>query len=85
MGESTHGTEEYYLVRQHLTRFLIEHKNYRVVLIEAEWPDVYIVNQYITTKTGLYSQAKEALSNIQGSLSSLISISLSLSLPLPLP
>lgn len=39
-----------------------------MLLVEAEWPDIYVVNQYITTATGLCSKAKEALAHIQGML-----------------
>lgn len=66
LGESTHGTEEYYQVRQQLTMHLIESRGYRVVFIEAEWPDVFYVNQYITNADPRIGSAAEALSHIQG-------------------
>jgi erythromycin esterase-like protein len=67
LGESTHGTQEFYEVRQQLTKYLIQTRDYRLILIEAEWPDVYIVNQYITTPQSQSNTARDALGNITGS------------------
>jgi erythromycin esterase-like protein len=68
LGESTHGTEEFYQIRQQLTKHLIQTRDYRLILIEAEWPDVYVVNQYITNSPHNHSaNGREALSNITGS------------------
>jgi hypothetical protein len=66
LGESTHGTEEYYQIRQQLTMHLIESRRYRVLFIEAEWPDVFFVNQYVTNADVRIGSAMEALSHIQG-------------------
>ena len=40
LGECTHGTEEFYKIRSNITKILIRNNNYRVVCIEAEWPDI---------------------------------------------
>jgi protein-L-isoaspartate(D-aspartate) O-methyltransferase len=39
LGESTHGTSEFYRMRAHITRELIERHGFRLVAIEGDWPD----------------------------------------------
>jgi len=39
IGEATHGTREFYEVRAEITRQLIEDKGFRLVVLEADWPD----------------------------------------------
>jgi erythromycin esterase-like protein len=63
LGECTHGTEEFYEIRSDISKNLIMNHGYRVLFIEAEWPDIYRVNQYVQGKKG-DSNAKEALSDI---------------------
>ena len=50
LGESTHGTSEFYDIRSSITKSLIENREYTILLIEAEWPDIYRVNTYIQGK-----------------------------------
>ena len=40
LGESTHGTSEFYRARAAITRHLIERRQVRVVAFEADWPDM---------------------------------------------
>jgi erythromycin esterase len=47
LGESTHGTSEYYLWRARLTQRLIEEKGFSFVAVEGDWPDCYRVNRYV--------------------------------------
>jgi erythromycin esterase-like protein len=47
LGESTHGTHEFYSARAALTRRLIEERGFSAVAIEGDWPDAYRVNRYI--------------------------------------
>ena len=46
LGESTHGTEEYYRIRADVTKRLIEERGFRAVVFEADWPLMERVNQY---------------------------------------
>jgi erythromycin esterase-like protein len=39
IGEASHGTHEFYAVRAALTRRLVEDKGFRLVVLEADWPD----------------------------------------------
>lgn len=41
LGESTHGTTEFYAARAHITRRLIEERGFQAVAVEADWPDAY--------------------------------------------
>ena len=47
MGESTHGTHDFYAARAALTRRLIEERDFSAVAIEGDWPDAYRVNRYV--------------------------------------
>ena len=47
IGESSHGTHEFYQARADITRWLIEHKGFNAVAAEADWPDAYRVNRYV--------------------------------------
>jgi erythromycin esterase-like protein len=47
LGESTHGTREFYRERARLTRRLIEEKGFTLLLLEADWPDAYDVNEFL--------------------------------------
>jgi erythromycin esterase-like protein len=48
IGEATHGTDEFYRIRANLTRALIRSKQFNVVAVEADWPDAYRVNRWVT-------------------------------------
>jgi protein-L-isoaspartate(D-aspartate) O-methyltransferase len=39
LGESTHGTSEFYRLRARITRELVERKGFTFVAVEADWPD----------------------------------------------
>ena len=39
LGESSHGTSEFYRARADITRWLIEQRGFTVVALEADWPD----------------------------------------------
>ena len=47
LGEATHGTAEFYLMRARLTRELIARKGFRFVAIEGDWPDAARVDHYV--------------------------------------
>ena len=47
LGESTHGTHEFYEERARITRRLIVEKGFTGVAVEADWPDAWHVNRYI--------------------------------------
>jgi erythromycin esterase-like protein/predicted phosphoribosyltransferase len=47
IGESSHGTAEFYQARAEITKWLIEEKGFCAVAAEADWPDAYRVNRYV--------------------------------------
>lgn len=60
IGESSHGTQEFYAARAEMTRILIEEKGFTAVAAEADWPDAYRVNRYVRGQ-GPDTSAEEAL------------------------
>lgn len=47
IGEATHGSHEFYSIRVDITKRLILEKKFNAIAIEADWPDVHRINQYI--------------------------------------
>ena len=47
LGEATHGTSEFYRMRERITRDLIVKKGFRFIAIEADWPDAARVDHYV--------------------------------------
>ncbi len=47
IGESSHGTHEFYEARAEITKWLIENKGFNAIAAEADWPDAYRVNRYV--------------------------------------
>lgn len=52
LGESTHGTHEFYALRAELTRRLIADHGFGAVAIEADWPAAARVDRYIRGEAG---------------------------------
>ena len=64
IGESSHGTHEFYEARAEITKWLIEEKGFCAVAAEADWPDAYRVNRYVRG-SGDDATADEALSGFE--------------------
>jgi protein-L-isoaspartate(D-aspartate) O-methyltransferase len=47
LGEATHGTSEFYRFRARLTRELVARHGFRIVAVEADWPDAAAVSRWI--------------------------------------
>ncbi len=47
LGEATHGTAEFYRMRAHITKALIEQKGFGVVAVEGDWPDAALVDGWV--------------------------------------
>ena len=47
LGESTHGTSEFYRMRAHITKALLEQGGFDFVAVEADWPDAARVDDYV--------------------------------------
>ena len=63
LGESTHGTEEFYKIRSDITKQLVSYDNFNIILFETDWFNLYNVNKYIHN-TSTSKSAIDSLSNI---------------------
>ena len=64
IGEASHGTHDFYSVREKLSRRLIAEKGFRIVALEADWPDALRMNRYVKG-CGMDKSANEALSGFR--------------------
>jgi protein-L-isoaspartate(D-aspartate) O-methyltransferase len=60
IGEATHGTSEFYRVRAAITRALIAAGRCDFVAVEADWPDAWRVNRYVTGRPGEGASMRDA-------------------------
>ncbi|MGB9143254.1 MAG: protein-L-isoaspartate(D-aspartate) O-methyltransferase [Aestuariivirga sp.] len=47
LGESSHGTSEFYRMRERITQELIARKGFTFVAIEGDWPDAARIDHYV--------------------------------------
>jgi len=47
IGEASHGTSEFYRMRQRITAELIQQKDFRQICIEGDWPDAAHIDTYV--------------------------------------
>jgi erythromycin esterase-like protein len=59
LGESSHGTHEFYLVRRIISQRLIEDYGFNFIAVEGDWPDGQRMNHYI--QSGHSDQARHVL------------------------
>lgn len=52
LGESTHGTSEFYRMRARVSRALMERAGFDFVAVEADWPDAMRINHHVTGRFG---------------------------------
>jgi erythromycin esterase-like protein len=65
LGESTHGTREFYRERARISERLIREAGFGAVAIEGDWSATHRVNQYVRG-LGSDSSAEQALSGYTG-------------------
>ena len=65
LGESTHGTHEFYKIRSDMTKLLIKKRNFKTILVEGDWPCFYKINKYITNEKSSDNTAIEAMDGIK--------------------
>lgn len=53
LGDSSHGTSEFYRARAEITKRLIEHHGFDTVAVEADWPDAEAVDRYVRQRPGV--------------------------------
>ena len=47
LGEASHGTSEFYHMRERISRALIERKGFDFIAIEGDWPDAARIDHYV--------------------------------------
>jgi protein-L-isoaspartate(D-aspartate) O-methyltransferase len=47
IGEATHGTSEFYRMRQRITQELVRRHGFTIVAAEADWPDAARIDHYV--------------------------------------
>lgn len=55
MGESTHGTHEFYQLRMALSQYLIREKGFQAIAIEGDWTSAHSIHQYCQGKLSPHS------------------------------
>jgi erythromycin esterase len=61
MGEATHGTAEFWTIRQKLTRYLVEEMGFVAILHEAPFPNSLYIHDYVTEGEGTALEAHQKL------------------------
>jgi erythromycin esterase-like protein len=61
LGESSHGTIEFYTLRVEITKRLISEKKFSFVALEGDWSSIDRLNQYVKNLPGALKSAKEVL------------------------
>lgn len=64
LGESSHGTHEFYRERALITRRLIVEKGFTAVAVEADWPDAWRVNRSVRGD-GVDADSEQALAGFK--------------------
>lgn len=61
LGEASHGTHEYYLWRDKISRQLIKNHNFNFIAVEGDFASLYQLNKYVKNMEGAESSAREVL------------------------
>lgn len=51
LGESSHGTSEFYKVRAEISKRLIEERGFHAIAVEGDWPSCQQVNTYVKNES----------------------------------
>lgn len=61
LGESTHGTHEFYQWREAITRRLISEKKFNLVTVEGDWSDASAINHFVNGNVSDSTALRSAL------------------------
>lgn len=64
LGEASHGTHEYYLWRDKISRRLIAEQDFSFIVVEGDFASLYPINRYVKNLAGAASSAREILTKI---------------------
>jgi erythromycin esterase-like protein len=59
LGDASHGTSEFYAARAEITKYMIEHHDFKIVAVEADWPDAETVDRYVRYRPGVHLASVE--------------------------
>ena len=65
LGEASHGTHEYYLWRDKISRRLIAEKGFNFIAVEGDFASLYQLNRYVKNLDGAASSAREVLLSLE--------------------
>lgn len=65
LGESSHGTSEFYKIRAELSKRLIVEKGFTFLAVEGDWPACQEVNRYIKGYDQKYAHARDVLQSFK--------------------
>ena len=65
LGESTHGTHEFYVWRDRISRQLVADAGFQFLLVEGDWASLHELNRYVKHLPGSAVSAREALASQQ--------------------
>ena len=52
LGESTHGTREFYRMKDKIFRLLVTEKGFKAIIFEIPWGNALVVNDYVVNDIG---------------------------------
>jgi len=61
LGEASHGTHEYYLWRDKISRRLISEQGFSFIAVEGDFASLYHLNRYVKNLDGAANSAQEVL------------------------
>ena len=61
LGETTHGTHEYYVWRAEISKALIQDHGFAFIAVEGDWPAMLRLNNYVRLKDNSGTSAEEVL------------------------
>ena len=64
LGEASHGTHEYYIWRDSISRRLIAEKGFNFIAVEGDFASLYELNRYVKDMPGAASSARMVLENL---------------------
>ncbi|MEV2238644.1 erythromycin esterase family protein [Micromonospora sp. NPDC049891] len=65
IGEATHGSYDYYRIREQLTRRLVAECGFSFVAVEGDWPDCDRVHRSVTGAPGAAAEPQTALEGFE--------------------
>lgn len=65
LGEASHGTHEYYVWRDSISRRLISEHDFNFIAVEGDYASLYHLNLYVKNLEGAAKSAREVLLNLK--------------------